>query len=366
MFRRMRRRPVVLAALLGLVACAGSGGSAPDAATPQQAPAYEGSLRITPNPARVPETPVGCAESVLLRLDNESPETALTIERIALPNAALRILDPLPLTVAAGEHRFLDLHFLPTEPGDGSGPVSIVTGAARGVPYTLEVIAAAVEPPALPAVPAPLDLVFVVDVSTTMQGLPQLRAGALSLFDLAERNAVDLRIGLVTFVNDVVVHDGGAFLDRAAFLRELDSQLNAGHNGPNPALPRHVLNFDFPENSLGALDRAAAAFAFRPAARRVLLLMTDDTFLEPPAVFSDGTPASVSLEQVATALEERGVRLVAIHASSNGRGFSSNDDGAPSLVAASGGTWLELADVVAGTRPLAPWLAHLAAGGGCD
>ena len=106
---------------------------------------------------------------------------------------------------------------------------------------------------------------------------------------------------------------------------------------PDPAQGRQLLNFELAENSLDALYRSTLDFDFRPGARRYLVFATDDTFLEPPAVFSDGTPASYSFVQVSARLADTEVRLFAVNEPARGRGVSAPYDGQPSLVEVTGG-----------------------------
>ncbi len=362
----MDRHLLAMALIFVSFACASETGPEPGAAPVSAVLAYDGPLRVTPAPVRVPDTFAGCVRSLILRLENSASDDAVQIERVETPNDALRVTGEFPLRIPAGESRFIDLHFRPTAAGDGSGRIDIVTADARWEPYRLETIAVGIEPPEAPADPGPVDLVFVLDVSTTMGTMPRLRDAVVQLFDFVESDGRDVRVGLTSFVNDVLLHDGGAFLDRSAFLRELDAQLDPVTGAPDLDLPRHQLNFDFPENSLGALYRAATEYSFRPEARRTLLLITDGAFLEPPEVYSDGTPATVSFLEVGSILDERGVELVSIHSNTTGRGLSSNYDGEPSLVSRTGGTWRELADIASSEQGLDDLLLRLAAGWSCD
>jgi len=253
-----------------------------------------------------------------------------------------------------------------------SGAVKLATDEAGEPPYTLTVSTSEGEPPE-----SPLDLVFVLDVSTTMDEIAPLRAGILELFaSLEDHGAPDaerspaadpdrVRFGLVTFENDVVVHAGGRFLDRDAFLAELDAQLVEGTWTPDPERPRHLLNFDLPENLLDALYLASRGFAFREGARRYLLAMTDASFLEPPAVFSDGTPALHSYEDVAEALASRDLRLVAVSPAETSPGLATDYEGRPSLPSLTGGAWLDLARVRSDALAPGELLRRLVRGSAC-
>ena len=349
-------------AALWVAACASGGAVSPPAEAP-------GGLRISPNPAVFENTLVGCQRTLALELANASAENPLQVTEIAFPNGNLTLQATLPLLLEAGATAAALLRFAPITAGDWSGDISIDTSEEPAPTYHLAATAVGLERPLTAADLAraePLDLVFVLDVSTTMDEMAQLRVAMGELFDFIEANDLDVRFGLTTFENDVVVHGSAEFLTREAFFRELDTQLVEGSWVPDPELPRQLINFDLPENILDALYRSATGFDFRPEARRAFLLMTDDTFLEAPASFSDGTPASVTYREVLIILAAHDVRLLSVHRSAKGRGLSSDYRGQPSLVAANDGTWFELADVASGALPLDALLADLVVGAACD
>jgi hypothetical protein len=348
--------------------CAGTG--APSAGSDDGVPTvYGGALRVTPDPVRVEATSTGCVRSVSLELANTDPGSPLRVRDVDGTREAFSLSAPLPLDLPPGGKRSFDLVFAPSQPGDASGILRIRTGEPEQPPYELAVEARGVA--RTPAVSASgpvraVDWVFVLDISTTMDELARLREAIRALFDVVEAGGLDLRVGLVTFENDVLAHAGGAFLERDAFLRELDSQLVEGTWVPDPELPRQLLNFDYQENVLDALHLAATAFAFRPDARHLILLMTDDTFLEPPAEYSDGTPALHSYGEVETALATSGARLYSVHSRERGRGLSSGHAGRPSLVQQTGGAWFELSQVDSGALVLENLLGDLVAGPVCE
>jgi hypothetical protein len=360
-----------LAGLAALVlgACASGGPAAPDPAAVALPAGYQGGLVVTPDPAEFPDTRVGCTRTLPLALANTRQEGAIAVLAIEGSSRALRAAAALPLRIPAGERRTLDLHFVPDSPGEAAGELTLATDDSGGQPFRLAVTASGVartEAAPDPAALAPLDLVVALDVSTTMTGAAGVRAAVEAAFDRAEAGGPGARLGLVTFVNDVRVHGGGAFLARDAFLAELDAELDRDTGAPDPRGPRQILNFDFEEDVLGALHAAATRFPFRPEARRAVLLLTDATFLEPPAVFSDGNPASWSFGQVTRTLGEGGVQLVAVNPAASGRGLSSSYGEEPSLVARTGGSWFELADVRRGAPALEQVVADLVEGRSCD
>ncbi len=359
-----RRFPIrVTLACLLVTACAGAG---PEGELIPKV--YDGRLVATPATIAFPEVREGCVGSVDLEIANTSPNLPISITNIATPHGALRFAESLPIRIEPGDRRNLAFHFSPDGPGARTGEVVIQTDEGRLRPLALPVTAQAraAVPRAQAIAPAPLDLVFVLDVSTTMNELAALRAAVIRVFDVARASGHDVRFGLTTFENDVRVHGAGRFLEPEAFLAELDSQLLEGSWLPNPELPRQLLNFDFQENILDALALSASEFEFRPDARHFFLLMTDDTFLEPPDRFSDGTPVLHSFAEVSQALVDREVRLFSVHAPQSGRGLSSRYEGAPSLVAATEGAWFEIADVDRGVLALDSLLEDLVAGDLCD
>jgi hypothetical protein len=328
---------------------------------------YDGALVVEPDPVTFDDTRAGCVRSRSLELVNTSAEFRIAVTNVRLPDADLGLGDRLPIRLEPGERRTVDLHFTPESAGGHSGDVEIVTDEGRLHPYRLPVRADAVPRPTdVASGPVrPLDLVFVLDVSTTMNELSRLRAAVESAYAVVEARGGAVRFGLTTFENGVHVHRDGAFLDRQAFFDELDALLLPGSWVPDPDRPRQLMNFDLQENVLDALAWSAEGFDLRPNARHDFLLMTDDTFREPPEVFSDGTPALHSYEQVAAALEAHGIRLFSVHAPLRGRGLSSDHDGEPSLVERTGGDWFDIADVDRGALDLDVLLSDLLAGRTC-
>jgi hypothetical protein len=333
----MKKLPLVL--LTGFVAsaCAGPDPRTTPAAAPEP-PAR--SLRVRPDPVSFPDTFVGCSRSVPVEVANTDAARPITVTDVSSSSPPFRVLGALGLTLAPGETRTLEVRFTPAEAGRVEGVFVFSTDEVADRRYRVAHDAAGFEAP-----PRPLDLVFVLDVSTSMDEIAMLRGAIETLFDTIEAESLDVRVGLTTFENDVVVHQRGAFLNRAAFFRELDPQLVNGTWIPDATLPRQLLNFELEENLLDALYRSATEFDFRPEARRYLFAMSDDTFLEPPALFSDGNPVIHSYAEVASALAARHIGLFSVHASEKGQGLSSDYEGQASLVARTGGSWLELSAV---------------------
>ncbi len=356
--------PFLLAAFL-LLSCA-AGDPAPSATDPATAASYDGALRVRPDPVSLQATQLGCARSLVLDLENTSSEAAIVVASIeGATGVDVRI--ELPATLGPGEHRFADLEFSPEALGPWSAVIRITTSEAGGSRYLLPASADVLEPkPRDLDELEPLDLVLVLDISTSMVEMANLRGALTGLFDVIAARNLDVHFGLVTFANDVRMHGEGRPLDREQLFAELDSQLLPGSWVPDPELPRQLLNFDFPENVLGALHRAATDFAFREGSRRYVLLMTDATFLEPPAVFSDGTPARWDYDEVAEALVSQQIRLFSVNARDAGAGLSSNYEGRETLVTRTRGGAFEIAAVSGGELTLDTVLSDLVSGLTCD
>lgn len=355
-------------ALFALLAfgCASGGNLDTELATSED---YGGSLRVSPDPALFPDTTVGCVRSTILQLENSSADASIQVTGIAVPDETLAFSDPVPFGLAAGETRFVDLHFSPKAAMALAGDVVIQTDEAGMSGYRLATQGSAVDAPEPSPASGdlkPLDLVFVLDVSTSMDEMAALRTAIQELFDFSEVSGLDVRFALTTFENDVIVHGDGGFMERARFFEEFDSQLIPGVWVPNPDLPRQLLNFDFPENSLDAIYRAASDMPFAANSRRYILLMTDSNFLEPPAVFSDGTPVRHRYADVERALRDNDVKLFAVHDTSAGEGLSRNWKGQAPLVSQSGGTWFEISQITTGELTLNDVLAKFIMRSVCD
>jgi hypothetical protein len=328
------------ALLIGFLASACTGPTPHEASFDPPTP----SLRVRPDPIAVVDTFVGCAQSVPVEITNADPERPLTLAQVSSSNPAFRLRGARGLTLAPGETRTLRARFTPVRAGRVEGEFDLRTDEFAQPRYRVSLAAVGIEAP-----PGPLDLVFVLDVSTSMNEIAMLRGAIETLFDAIEAEDRDVRIGLTTFENDVVVHRRGVFLDRAALFQELDPQLESGSWIPDSSLPRQLLNFELEENLLDALYRSATEFDFRPEARRYVFVMTDDTFLEPPAVFSDGNRAMHSYSEVASALTERDIGVFSVHLSAKGRGLSSDYEGQRSLIDQTGGAWDEISAVGPGS-----------------
>lgn len=174
-----------------------------------------------------------------------------------------------------------------------------------------------------PTCSAPLDVVLVLDVSSTMDAeLAAFRDAAPALFETARTLDPTARISLVVFVDDVLpVADCEPFAAAADLATAIEGYrvlAPMNRNVANTTLP----NRDCPENSLDAIFDAATTCTFRDGSTRIFLHATDDTFVERPGVLSGEWGGGVFVEstyaEVQTALTARNIELSALARSGAG------------------------------------------------
>lgn len=159
-------------------------------------------------------------------------------------------------------------------PADESGPS--VYFDLGGVPDT----------PGGKACEQSIDIVFVMDVSTTMGGFINMLADEMLEVDAAIQ-ALDLPLephyGLAVFVDDAALLNGGAPYADATALRD-DFIMWSNFTASNQQVGGGNSNSTWTENSLDALYLAATGFQWRPAdtTTRIVIHTTDDTFWDGP------------------------------------------------------------------------------------
>lgn len=143
-----------------------------------------------------------------------------------------------------------------------------------------------------------IDVVFVLDTSSSMDFvLNQLDAGIEQVVTASNGLAPDAHFGLVVFqdndfLDDTGPLDGGAVHTDAATLqtrfRYYKNTFTAANRNPGDG-PSGLTDQNpiCEENSLDALYDAASKFPWRQNATRVVILVTDDTFLEQPDNYGD-------------------------------------------------------------------------------
>lgn len=234
----------------------------------------------------------------------------------------------------------------------------------------------------------PLDIVLTVDVSTSMTGeLAAIGDGISHLWDVAHEVSADPRISLVVFVDDVLAVDGtppfaadGGCMPFTN-VEDLRTQLGAWQTfcASNQSPVSHLPNQDCAENSLDAIV-AATMCPLRDGSRRVLVHVTDDTFVERPAVLSGewggGVVVQFNYLEATTALVDRGFRVGVFgetgvgddcgagRSPDVGRGFSGPFGSMSSLPEVTNGRFWDLREVRAGRLDMASeiesWLRQIA------
>ena len=219
-----------------------------------------------------------------------------------------------------------------------------------------------------------LDVVFVVDVSTTMGFLLDRLEKQLAQVDREARaQGLDTRYGLVVFVDDVLLaNQGQPFADLAAVQAELAHW--QAFTASNRQINSTTANVDWPENSLDALHTAATGFAWRPAdtTLRMVVHATDDDFGEAPAVQSGLAVQHTYLEAVA-ALRAAEVRMFSFAAKIGGQcecldvrpGLFTRHRGRASLPDATGGAVFDIDEVASGKLGFAAAVAGAIKSGVC-
>ena len=220
-----------------------------------------------------------------------------------------------------------------------------------------------------------IDVVFVIDVSTTMTFmLRHLSEEIASLDAVVRRHDAEPRYGLAVFVDDVVLVNGGRpYADVDALRRDFEHW--AAFTSTNRQLGSELLNLDWPENSLDALHAAATGFDWRPAEDTVRLIVhaTDDTFGD-GGYWLSGGQVRHGYAQTVEALREAHVRVATFAARIGGRcacenveaGFFAPYRGQPSIPDATGGAVFDIDEVASRRLRFADAVTGLVGNAVCD
>ncbi len=143
-----------------------------------------------------------------------------------------------------------------------------------------------------------VDVVFVLDTSSSMGFvLSQLESQIAQVVSASNTLAADAHFGLIVFQDNHFIDntgplEGGKVHTSAASLQTAfrnyranftNQNRNPGDGMSGPTTQNPICE----ENSLDALHAAAADFPWRANATRVVILATDDTFLERPDNYGD-------------------------------------------------------------------------------
>ncbi len=265
---------------------------------------------------------------------------------------------------------------------DGDGLVDCADPACRVYAFCLSLDAGTDAGPIDAALPdgalctRPLDVVMVLDVSSSMTDeLARVRMGVSELWDEAHALDPSAQISLVVFVDDALaVAMCAPFASAASLDEELGRWME--HSRTNTSPSSGTFNQDCAENSLDALY-AASTCPFRAGSARVLLHVTDDTFVERPAVlsgpFGGGVVVIHTYAETADALVGVSARVVAITQPGAGtacgagltnpdvgRGFHTSYMGQPALPERTGGLAIDIAALRSGSETIGAMLRRAA------
>lgn len=156
-----------------------------------------------------------------------------------------------------------------------------------------------------------IDIVFVMDVSTTMGPFFDELEAEVEQVD-AYIQGLDTpeppRYGLVVFVDDFTVANAGMAFDSVADLQAEFAMWNQFTSG-NSQTSGMGSNTTWPENSLDAIYAGATAFPWRPTGDtlRLVIHTTDDTFWDGPTT-ANGVAIMRGYGETVAALQDREIR----------------------------------------------------------
>lgn len=208
-----------------------------------------------------------------------------------------------------------------------------------------------------------VDIVFVMDVSTTMGPFFDVLEQEISVVDaaLSQLNLPDdPHYGLVVFVDDYLTVNGGTPYTDVETLRA-DFEMWNQFTATNSQTSGNGFNSTWPENSIDGLYAAATEFQWRPAADtlRVVIHTTDDTFWDGPTT-QDGVQILHGYEETVDALQAAEIRTYSFAAllgspcscEDVSMGWSTPYMGMDPVPEATDGGWWDIDEVLAGNVSL--------------
>ncbi len=240
-------------------------------------------------------------------------------------------------------------------------PTLVDSGApSMATPRSEDTLIVSTENPE-PSPPEPMacgedvDVVFVMDVSSSMDELLDKLADEILVVD---RALAELALpsppnyGLVVFVDDVLlVADGEPFTDALLLNQQFVSW--SAHGALGLQIHTGQENLDQEENSLDALYAAATEFRWRPAesTARLVIHATNGGFKQGPRAANSTSPAvEHSFAETLVALQEESVRVFAFTLSHYG--WLIDHFQSPPLTVATDGKFFFLRDVLSGELSL--------------
>jgi hypothetical protein len=247
--------------------------------------------------------------------------------------------------------------------GDGDGDGDPTTGESGGIKLDTLPSDTADDGPDPEDCIEDIDIVFVMDVSTTMGPFfdkleSEITAvhDALAAFDLPNPP----HYGLVVFVDDfTLVNAGAPYTD----IDELKADFEYWNNytSTNQQTNGGGSNSTWTENSLDALFAGAGGFQWRPVSNtlRMVIHTTDDTFWNGPTV-GNGVNILHNYAETVDSLQQREIRMFAFADYLGGlsgtddvsMGFFTDFQGQPPIPAQTGGGAYEIGQVLVGVISL--------------
>lgn len=154
-----------------------------------------------------------------------------------------------------------------------------------------------------------LDVVFVLDVSTSMSDvLGEIRAGIADMWNTATSLSANAQFSMVVFVDDAVaVNDCMPITSVSELQAQFDHWRDFCASNESPASGEN--NYDCEENSLDAIELAINSCPWRSPSTRILVHVTDDTFVERPDELSGSISVESTYAQVASDLVYHQIRF---------------------------------------------------------
>ncbi|MBC8074213.1 MAG: VWA domain-containing protein [Deltaproteobacteria bacterium] len=198
------------------------------------------------------------------------------------------------------------------DPDDDDGTTAAASSGSEGPQQYFDVGALPDLPGIDPRCEQNLDIVFVIDVSTTMGEFIGLLSEEMLAVDAAVQE-LDLlsapHYGLAVFVDDAALLNDGQPYDDALALQD-DFEYWADFTSSNEQVGGGNGNSTWTENSLDGLYFAAEQFDWRPAGQttRIIVHVTDDTFWDGPTV-GNGVAILHGYEETVDELQDETVRV---------------------------------------------------------
>ncbi len=178
-----------------------------------------------------------------------------------------------------------------------------------------------------------LDIVFVLDVSTSMVGLLSTLQKEIGIvWNAAKEIEAGAQFGMTVFVDD---YSPANEWQPYSTVDDITADFYKWYKSTskNQQTQSEVTNSDYPENTLDALAMTAKNFAWRDLKNtlRVIIHATDDTFLEAPDSFESGIAALHKYDETVQLLKDKTIRVASFAKTDKGHGFFDDYNGMASI-----------------------------------